>query len=519
MLRIMAMEKQLLFHEIIPMGFAEIEGIFNYVDYGSVLLQEFQKGNVFLSDDIPNDPLITAKEKEEHQKLQLRATINKPLLKNGKLSAILFVHFKNVHHWTSEEIDLIDETAERTWAAVEWARAEEALRIAEDNYRTRLENEVKIRTAELLENKQFTQLITDSVPDLLFVYDIRKWKIIYVNKGITAILGYLPDEVYASDRNGIEQMLHPDDLKRRMDEMAQLVNLKSGEVRETEFRIKDRNGNIHWLNVRDLFFKADKNGNTVQALSICQDVTEKVEVIDAYRKEKRRSEELKRMNELMDTFVFAAAHDLKAPVSNLKMLTQVIRSTHDTEKKLMLQQRYSEVIETLDNTISGLVKVLAIEKDLTTGFKMLNFEKVFFKIQEELTDEINNIEPEIHTDFAQCKSIMYIESYLFSIFRNLLSNALKFRSKDRKLKISVRTVYENEYVGLTFSDNGTGIDLSQYGDDIFKPFKRFTSKTIGSGLGLHLLKRIITKNGGKIEVESRKSEGTTFKIYMVPYKD
>ncbi len=379
--------------------------------------------------------------------------------------------------------------------------------------------EVKIRTAELMENKQFTQLITDSMPDILFVYDINKWKIIFVNKGITSSLGYLPNEVYASDRKGFEKMLHPDDLKRRINEMTRMVNLLPGEIRESEFRIKDKDGRIHWLNVRDLFFKAGKNGKTSQVLSICQDVTEKKEVIDAYRKEKNRSKELKRMNELMDTFVFAAAHDLKAPVSNLQMLTQVIENTEDTEKQLMLQQKYSGIIETLDLTISGLVKVLAIEKDYASGTKVVHFKKIYTKVVAELHDEINKIEPEIHTDFSECKSIVYIESYVFSIFRNMLSNAMKFRSEEKKLAIDIRSGREKTFVWLSFSDNGTGIDLQQYGKDLFKPFKRFSSKIKGSGLGLHLVKSIVTKNGGEINVESKKSEGTTFKLFMVPYKE
>ncbi len=500
-------------------GVPGIEGVYTYEDYGTFLMQELHKGNTVIRNDIAGDPSITAKEKEKHSVLQLGATINKPLIKNDRLSAILFIHFKEKHRWTSEEIILIEETAERIWAAVEWARTEENLKKAEESYRNKLENEVEKRTAELQENKQFTQLITDSIPDILFVYDIKKWKIIYVNKGIVPILGYLPEDVYSSDRKGFEQMLHPDDLKQRINEMAKMVNLKPGEVRNSEFRIKDRKGKTYWLNVRDLFFKADSNGKTSQVLSICQDVTEKIEVINAYRKEKSRSKELKRMNELMDTFVFAAAHDLKAPVSNLKMLTQVIGNTNNTEKKLMLQERYSEIIETLDLTISGLVKVLALEKDLDSGTKRIHFQKIFSKVAAELSEDIKRIKPVIHTHFSECKSIVYIESYVFSIFRNMLSNAMKFRSPDKQLVIDIRSGCEKTFVWLSFSDNGTGIDLKRYGNDLFKPFRRFSSKVKGSGLGLHLVKSIVTKNGGDIQTESKKSEGTTFKLFMVPYKD
>ncbi len=498
-------------------GVPDIKGTYNYEDYGPVLLQELKAGHTLIREDIANDPTLTEHEKEMHHILQLGATVNKPLLKNGRLKAILFIHFKNKHVWTKEELALLDETAERTWAAVERARAEDALRQSKEDYRQRLEKEVKVRTSELVESQHFVQLITDSTPDILFVYDITKWKIIYVNKGLSVVLGYKPEEVYASGRKEFEQMLHPDDLKRRIGEMARMVSLKPGEVRESEFRIKDKAGNLHWLNVRDLFFKADKKGKTIQALSICQDITEKIQAIDAYRHEKGRSEELRRMNELMDTFVFAAAHDLKAPVSNLKMLTQVIEKTEDADKKLMLQLKYADIIETLDLTISGLVKVLAVEKDFKSGLKTLHLQKVFSKVAAEMKDEIEKIKPEININFS-CKSIVYIESYLFSIFRNLLGNALKFRSEERNVVIDVSSGCEEEYVWVSFTDNGIGIDLKKYGQDMYKPFKRFSTGLKGSGLGLHLVKSIVTKNGGKIEVKSKKSAGTTFKIYMVPYK-
>jgi signal transduction histidine kinase len=101
----------------------------------------------------------------------------------------------------------------------------------------------------------------------------------------------------------------------------------------------------------------------------------------------------------------------------------------------------------------------------------------------------------------------------------MLSNALNYRSDDRKLVIDINSGHSNQYIWLSFKDNGTGIDLDYFGKDMFKPFKRFVSTPVGSGLGLHLVKSIVTKNGGKIKVKSKKGEGTTFKIYLVEYNN
>ena len=496
-----------------------LEGIYSYADYGEDLLAELIKGNTVIRNDIDKLSSLSPRQKKEHKVLGIGASVNKPLIKNNRLKAILFVHFSEKHDWTEEEIALIDDTAERTWAALEWARAEEALKKSEDKYRIQLEKEVKKRTLELMENKHFTQLITDSTPDVLFVYDINKWKIVYVNKGINTTLGYNPEDVYAADRKSFEKMIHPDDLKRRIIEMAKMVHLEPGEVRESVFRIKDSSGNLHWFDVRDLSFKTGKNGKTVQALSICRDVTEKMEAINAYRNEKNRSEELRRMNELMDTFVFAAAHDLKAPVSNLKMITQIIETTREKEKKLLMQTKYKEVINTLDMTISGLVNIISIEKDLSSGIKTLFFKKVLDKVLAEFGEEIKKISPKISYDFSECKSVSYVESFLYSIFRNMLSNSFNFKSDDRQLVIHIKSGFEKNFVWLSFSDNGTGINLPLYGKELFKPFKRFSSNVKSSGLGLYLVRSIVTKNGGKIEVESNVNEGSLFTIFMLPYNN
>lgn len=495
-------------------GVSDSVGTYHYDEYGTEILKQLREGKTIVIEDASNPPLPAG----NINQLQVKGMTYKPLIKNGKLSAILFVHFKDKHIWTNEELDLIEETGERIWTAVEWARAENALIKSETDYLRKLEKEIQKSTAELRENKQFTQLITDSTPDILFVYDIKKWKIIFVNKGITASLGFEPDELYNYERKDFENLLHPDDLKRRINEMANMISLKPGEVRETKFRIKDVNGASHWWNVRDTFLKADKHGKTIQALSICRDITARIEAIEAYNKEKNRNEELKRINEIMDSFVFAAAHDLKAPVSNLQILTQVIENIDDPRQKLFLQKKYPEIIETLDHTISGLVEVLAIEKETDNVIKKLYFKKVFTEIMAELKDEISISNPNITTDFSLCKSINYIESHLFSIFRNILSNSLKYRSDARKLSITIRSGFQEDYIWLSFSDNGTGIDLEKYGEDLYKPFKRFSSRTTGSGLGLNLVKNIVTKNGGNIDVQSTKSEGTTFTVYMVSYE-
>ena len=107
---------------------------------------------------------------------------------------------------------------------------------------------------------------------------------------------------------------------------------------------------------------------------------------------------------------------------------------------------------------------------------------------------------------------------LRSIIYNLLSNALKYCPKSRKPEINIKTEQEDDYILLTFSDNGMGMNEMQL-SKLFSMFKRFHTKVEGTGIGLYMVKRIIENNGGKIKVESEEGKGTTFKIYLKNLKN
>ncbi|WP_210529586.1 PAS domain S-box protein [Rubellimicrobium arenae] len=120
-------------------GVPGIEGRYSYLDYGEDLLPEMQAGRPVIRPDIANDPRLSVAEKAAHAVLQLGATLNVPQVKDGRLVAILAVHYRTAHSFPPQEVALVQEVAERTWAALERARAEEAFRRGEERFRAIVE--------------------------------------------------------------------------------------------------------------------------------------------------------------------------------------------------------------------------------------------------------------------------------------------------------------------------------------------------------------------------------------------
>jgi signal transduction histidine kinase len=120
--------------------------------------------------------------------------------------------------------------------------------------------------------------------------------------------------------------------------------------------------------------------------------------------------------------------------------------------------------------------------------------------------------PEIDIDFGKLSVIRFNKPYLESIFSNLFTNAIKYRSPDRKLKISVRIKDVGTQYQMSFEDNGLGIDLDRYRDRIFGLYQRFHEHPESKGFGLYLIKSQIEALGGTIHIESKVNVGTKFKI-------
>jgi len=120
--------------------------------------------------------------------------------------------------------------------------------------------------------------------------------------------------------------------------------------------------------------------------------------------------------------------------------------------------------------------------------------------------------PELNINFGNVTIIHTNKAYFESIILNLLTNSIKYRSKDRKLVIEITSTKINNTIVIIFKDNGIGINLKRNKDKIFGLYQRFHNYPDSKGLGLYLVKSQIESMGGTISIESEVNKGTTFTL-------
>lgn len=243
-------------------------------------------------------------------------------------------------------------------------------------------------------------------------------------------------------------------------------------------------------------------------LDVTKEVIAEQKALDYLHEVEKRNKELKQ-------FASVVSHDLKNPLSTIKLSCEMAlgASMEDKDKYVSIIERSSD---NLLQMIKGLEEVIDVRQDKKRA-SHLKFQQIFDKISNEYQYQVEKKEITITCDFDKAPSIAYIKSYLISIFHNMISNAIKYRKKEEPLKVHIETERKDPYVLLKFSDNGIGIDLDKNGKALFQPFKRFSKQADGKGIGLSIIKSMIEKNNGKIEVESTPGVGTTFLCFLRPF--
>lgn len=413
----------------------------------------------------------------------------------------------------------------------------------------------KLAELQVQEEQYFIQKVTETTPDVITVFDLEKNTNIYGNRELTEVLGYTTEEIaeLRKDPQFLQKIVHPDDLAYGAQFLRDFKEYTGSTAREVEYRARKRTGEYIWVNARYHIFRRNAKGLPIQIIGITRDVNEKRKADEELKEtnfklhetneelvrteellkeanneleeqvERRTAElqnknsQLERINADLDSFIYTASHDLKAPIANLEGLLILL------DKKL--QERLSEKdqnllammktsIDRFKKTIADLSDVTKMQKELEDKVsEIVQLPEVFEDVRQDISSLIKKNEAVIHSHF-EIEEIAFDRKNLRSIFYNLLANGIKYRSAERIPELFVETRKEqNGTILLSIRDNGEGIPENQR-EKIFSLFKRLHKDVEGSGMGLYIVKKIVENNGGRIEIESEVGQGTNFKIYL-----
>jgi len=238
------------------------------------------------------------------------------------------------------------------------------------------------------------------------------------------------------------------------------------------------------------------------------------------------NEELKKLNEMKDRFFSIVSHDLRSPFAGILTITDIIKNHADTVSKEELismlqslnetaQQTYKFIEDLLEWSRSqmGRIQMNIVEEDLHT---IVTGTILTLKQQA----EIKNIE--INSRIQSGTFAMFDNNMMATIVRNLISNAIKFTPKGGKITLKAEAIEKEgkRFIRLAVSDTGVGMTEQQVAN-LFSLDKvqstPGTEKEKGTGLGIMICRDFINKMNGKLSVESKLNEGTTFFV-DVPLK-
>jgi signal transduction histidine kinase len=235
--------------------------------------------------------------------------------------------------------------------------------------------------------------------------------------------------------------------------------------------------------------------------------------------EKNRSLQLK--NEMLDAFVARASHDLKAPVYKVLALAEVVQDLQEEQIKNnpLLKKTLKNMVDTAHSMglrISDLLDLCRADRKMDDREEEIEIERLFEAVLEDLEPDVQKYSASVYYNFEGAPHLHFGRENLFSLLSNLVGNAIKYRSPDREPIILVDTFMKDQQLVLRVVDNGLGIDLEKHRTKLYGMFNRFHAHVPGTGVGLYIIKNIIDKAGGTIDIQSTVGEGTTFTISL-PY--
>ncbi len=387
----------------------------------------------------------------------------------------------------------------------------------------------KLFQKRLQQREQKFRLLADSMPQNVWTGD-PEGNLNYFNKSMYDYSGLSVQQLTSG---GWLQLVHPDDLSENIRVWKQAI--ETGQDFLIEHRFRRHDGVYHWQLSRAVP-QRDDQGNIQMWVGTSTDIQEQKEFTNELEKQvqertgelKKKNTDLQKMNKELQSFAYISSHDLQEPLRKIQTFASRILAkekqtlSEDGLTYFLGMQRAASRMQTLIQDLLAYSRSGNIEKNFVkTGVKEI-VEEVKCDFTEMLLQKQGTIELEGNVEL---KAIPF---QIIQLFHNLISNAIKFSSSEKPLRVVIRCTQEDgnrlnvpgiapdkKYCHISISDNGIGFD-PQYKDRIFEVFQRLHGKEeySGTGIGLSIVKKIVDNHSGLITATGELNRGATFDIYL-----
>lgn len=219
--------------------------------------------------------------------------------------------------------------------------------------------------------------------------------------------------------------------------------------------------------------------------------------------------ELKYAYNELDKFCHTVSHDLKSPLLVIIQLVNLLCSEIGENTSIEIKSILNHLIAKSEDAILMIERLLELCKitQIECNFKLLNFKNIAHTVFNELFSLENN-----RNILFNCSNIPLIkgdETLIKLLFQNVISNAIKFTRNSNPSIININFTNSLDFLYITIEDNGVGFDM-KYSEKLFNVFERLHTKEDfeGSGVGLSIIKKIMERHNGYVEIFSNINHGT-----------
>jgi len=379
----------------------------------------------------------------------------------------------------------------------------------------------RVLISDITERQRAEELLSENEARLKRSQEIAHlggWELDLVNNRLTwsdevyRIFGLQPQEFGATYEAFLEAV-HPED--RAAVNEAYSGSLREGrDTYEIEHRVvRKATGEIRTVHEKCQHFR-DENGKIIRSVGMVHDITGRKaaeEEIKALNNELRRHVlDLETANHELEAFAYSVSHDLRSPLRSIEGFSHALLEDYagrldDTGKNYL--DRVRNAATRMGSLIDDLLKLSRVTRSGMTHDKV-----DLSAIGKDVAGRLAQSSPERSAEIIIADGITaFGDEHLLTIaLENMLANAWKFSEKAARsvIQFGVTTI-DNARVFFV-KDNGVGFDMT-YAEKLFSPFQRLhkTEEFPGTGIGLATVKRIISRHGGRVWIESEVNKGTT----------